>query len=326
MSNEQGLQEILGNTWRECFSDKELIRDILSAVDVKYLHFKDIAKQYLINDDRVSLILTLEDEDKHLERAIIDIKTGFPTWEQMMDVIYTTGEGCEIKIVVFDGGKNPHDISNTVSIGMGFSALLSNSGVNINLLSAKVSAEDGGEKRLGFELFYEPIPQKRLPLSDIPPKGKFEQAELWAVYFCDMMGYSFPSSEDPNGWLDYTYWEHQGAFGLTPEWTQEGLFIYAVAQCDSEIEDMKWLWEQRIKEIREHFKDFEVTLHKQRGVPSKISLRVSDRSIRDVILSTPDEKFDYANEIHDALKEFRLYIEELIDEKIEEDVAKEKKM
>jgi hypothetical protein len=140
MSNEQGLQEIVGDNWRECFSDKELIRDILSAVDVKYLHFKDIAKQYLINDDRLSLILTLEDEDKHLERAIIDVKTGFPTWGQMMDVIYTTGEGCETRIVVFDGGKNPHDISNTVSIGMGFSALLSNSGVNINLLSAKVSA------------------------------------------------------------------------------------------------------------------------------------------------------------------------------------------
>jgi len=48
--------------------------------------------------------------------------------------------------------------------------------------------------------------------------------------------------------------------------------------------------------------------------------------MRDVILSTPDEKFDYANQVHDSLKEFRLYIEELIDEKIEGDVAKEKKM
>jgi len=89
---------------------------------------------------------------------------------------------------------------------------------------------------------------------------------------------------------------------------------------------MKWLWENRLKEIREHFKDFEITLHKQRGIPSKISLKVSDRSMRDVIFSTADEKCDYANQVHDSLKEFRLYIEELIDEKIEGDVAKDRKM
>ena len=145
-----------------------------------------------------------------------------------------------------------------------------------------------------------------------------------ALYLCDIFGYEKSSSKYPQTWLDPEC-RIAGDLDFSPQWSSKGLFIHAVAQFDSEIEEMKWLWEQRLKEIREHYKGKEVTLHKQRGVPSKISLRVSDRSMRDVIFSTPDEKLDYANQVHDSLKEFRLYIEELIDEKIEEDVAKEKK-
>jgi len=141
MSNEQGLQEILGDTWRECFSDKELIRDILSAVDEKHLHFKDIAKQYLIDDDRLSLILTLEDEDKHLERAIIDVKTSFPTWEQMMDVVYTIGQDCETKIVIFDGVEK-EDEDDHLGIACGFLEMLIDSRLQLDILMVDKVVKD----------------------------------------------------------------------------------------------------------------------------------------------------------------------------------------
>ena len=85
---------------------------ITSEVSSFHIIFKDIAKQYLINNDRVSIIATMEDEDKHLERAIIDVKTGFPTWEQMMDVTYAIGEDCERKIVVFDGVEKEDEDNN----------------------------------------------------------------------------------------------------------------------------------------------------------------------------------------------------------------------
>jgi len=169
------LEHVFGNNWREHFLDKEVIADILSAVDVKHLHFKDIAKQYLIDDDRVSVIATMEDEDKHLQQAIIDVKTGFPTWEQMMDVIYTTGEGCETKIVVFDGTEK-EDEDNNLGIGCGFLEMLIDSGLQLDILMIDKLVNTATGKRLSYKLIDKPRASDKKLYPPVP--SRWEAAKI----------------------------------------------------------------------------------------------------------------------------------------------------
>lgn len=67
--NDINLYQVFGNNWRKQFLDKKVIGDIFLAVDVKHLRFKDIAKRYVIDDDRLSLIATLEDEENHVTQG-----------------------------------------------------------------------------------------------------------------------------------------------------------------------------------------------------------------------------------------------------------------
>jgi len=80
MGNERSLQDILGNSWREHFSKEETIKDLLKTLDLKGRIFKNIVTRYSINDDRLAIISTIENTDtSHLEKMIIDVKTGVPT-------------------------------------------------------------------------------------------------------------------------------------------------------------------------------------------------------------------------------------------------------
>jgi hypothetical protein len=312
MSNEQGFKEILGDTWREYFSKEEAIKDLLKTVDMKDYVLKNIVTRYAIDDDQLAITSILKNTNtSRLEKIIIDVKTGFPTWEQMMDVVYNMGSDCDTKVVIVDGANNPNDYANFMNIGFGFSTILSDSNVKIYILVAQASGENG--KPLEYEVIYEPSTLSSWPYPDIPPKCKFEQAEFWTLYFCDILGYEFPSSQDPEYWLDYQYCDHDGGFSFCPEWTDKGLFVHATAQCDRTIEEIGSLRKNRFGEIREHYKGSTVSIQKKKGVPYRISLKVSDTPFRDVILSTPDEKSDYADTVHDSLREFRKYIMWLID-------------
>lgn len=318
MSNQKSFKEIVGDTWREYFSKEEAIKDVLKTLDMKDYVFKNIITRYAIDDDRLAITSTLKNTDtSRLERIIIDVKTGFPTWEEMMDVVYNMGSDCDTKIVIVDGAKNPNDYGNIMNIGFGFSKILSNSKVKIYILLAKASGENG--EKLHYEIIDEPSTLSSLPYPDIPPKWKFEEAEFWTLYFCDILGYELPSSQYPEYWLDYQYCDHDGGFEFCPEWTDKGLFIYATAQCTQTIEEIKSLWKNRFREIRDHYKGSMVSIDKKKGVPHRISLKISDTPFRDVMLSSPDEKVTYADKVHDSLREFRKYIIWLIDGTEEEE-------
>ena len=100
-------------------------------------------------------------------------------------------------------------------------------------------------------------------------------------------------------------------FGFSPEWSEKGLFFHAVADCETAVDILRWIKKNRWSELAEHYKDYTVTLHKKKGDPYKISLKLPDRQITDVVFSNSDEKWEYAGKLRDVFRDFQLYITEL---------------
>ena len=323
MEEKVSLKECFTNTWKEYFGKEDTIVSLLGDLGISDQVFKEIVTRRSIGDNRCVVIAsTTKVEDGHLGKVIIDFKLGEPSWQQMMDVTFKIGSDCEKKIVIFSAPEDPEyqdylkpltAYDNRILVGS-FARINNDCGFDTWLLRASIST-DSNKVEPEYDVIEEPGDHRSTRYSKLPSKRDFEKAEFWVVYYDSFAGYfagSGPTAAaKPDCWMGYGSWISGGGLEFRPTWTDKGLLMHATAESESGVDTLKWLWENSYDEIREKYKG-EPKLHKKRGSPFKLSVRVSEISFTDVIYSTPQKKEEYAEDVFGREREFHEFLTELI--------------
>jgi len=166
-------------------------------------------------------------------------------------------------------------------------------------------------KRLSYKLIDKPRASDKKVYPPVPSRWKAAKMGFWVFHFVSLLLSKNYPQQYPKATLDEPYWEHDELFGFSPEWSEKGLFFHAVADGEKAVDVIRWIKKNRWSEIGEHYKDYTVTVHKKKGVPYKLSLKLPDKPLVDVVFSNEDEKWEYAGKLRDVFREFQLYITEL---------------
>lgn len=312
MQEKVGLIEYFGSSWRDHFTGEDTIISLLNNVGISDHVFKNIYRRYSIDHNRYGLVInTVKKDTGYLVRIVLDVKLGEPTWNQLMDVTYSIGADCDIKIVIFDGEKNSDSFGGS-SLAESFCEVVNKSGVSIYLVQVKAAMDDGRKSEVEYEVMVDPKDYTDAPYSKLPSKRRFDEIEFWVLHYDPFCGFDPPAVVKPHCWIGYSSWRRSGDLDLTPTWTDEGFFMHAIAESGPGADTLKWLWENRHDEIREHYKGCKVKLHKKSGTPHKLSVRLWEVPFRNFIYSTADEKDYYADEFFGGEREFSEFMDSLI--------------
>jgi hypothetical protein len=101
----------LGPNWQRNFCNDETVKQILKAAGIEDQDFVNIHRTCTIDNKRLAVIVnTMKKDTLYSNRVIIDVIMGEPTWDQMMDVTFYIGTGCNPRIIVCDPG-DPEEFS-----------------------------------------------------------------------------------------------------------------------------------------------------------------------------------------------------------------------
>ena len=105
------FKECSSEDWKRRFSSKEEIAELLNSIRIDDCELKDIMNTYLIDHNRLVVIARVRKKaNGRLKKIVIDVKTGEPTFQQMMDLTFNLGSDSDKRVVVFDGSKVTEEI------------------------------------------------------------------------------------------------------------------------------------------------------------------------------------------------------------------------
>jgi hypothetical protein len=91
----------LGPNWQRNFCNDEAAKQILKVAGITDQDFVNIHRTFLIDRNRLAVIVnTMKKDTLYSNRLIIDVIMGEPTWDQMMDLTFYSGRGCNPRIIV----------------------------------------------------------------------------------------------------------------------------------------------------------------------------------------------------------------------------------
>lgn len=273
------------NDWRDYFLKKDVLLKVLDGVCLTATHeFVTPRSKYLIDDDRLAVTLLLKRKGTEiLDKVIIDAISSWPSFEQIMEVLYTLGSDCDYRIVLYDRnfdsdcwGDHSGDIAYM------FDSLLDylQGRVSLSVVGIDLGASDGGELTPRC-MKIRSINRNNTQLG-LPDRTILEEAELWSSYF--------PGIRCQGEHYD-EYCFHHGEYVETTAnkinswaiWTDDGM----VAEYTMDGEYFKELMSKRLDRLESRFKG---CLIDYRIEDQEITVKNRAASIREAVESTPVER------------------------------------
>ena len=298
MNNQQNLRTYFAEDWRRQLFDSGLIFEVIEKVRDDYELTGTLSK-YEINDDRIVVIGTVRHtQDGSLRKLIVDVISGEPTWQQMMDLAFSFGGERDIGIVVFDGGKRPElDPRADRDLVKSFAKILNECGRETYVVQATPSHEIG-EKGLRPCLVYSAIEKPLKGMSDVhpelPSKKEFERVEFWKIFYdskdvlCNV-GFA----RDPDSWFKYYGSLANDELFWTCEWDDCGVFLRL--RDTTSTNDLQWLWENKREKIMKDYGEYEINVHESNGRLFELSIKVLEAPFRNFALWSLEEKLEYTD-------------------------------
>ena len=296
------FEEYFESDWRKHFQEEETVQSILDAAGLSDSHdFVQVNSRYLINDNRVAVIaLVRRKNSKLLEKLIIDVIAGWPSFEQLRDVVYNIGSDCDYHAILYDqNSKNEH-------IGMYLTNPLVHSLVrhldgSLFLYWINVDAYRDVDGALKVNYTIMESAQKSLPPLDRPDRLDFEYAELGCFvlgYYCLSYGYG------DNLKLDSYYVDEDAE----TRWTDEGI----ITEVSMDQDDYTWLFTKRTENIKDD--DYSYVYDEEKGILTI----TDDLPFQNFKNSLPKAKSNLVDSYY-TLARIGSWIDELLREKEEEE-------
>jgi hypothetical protein len=291
------VRDVLGPNWREFFCNDSTIARLLFTVCAPYYQYEGIETKYAISGDRLSLVLKVTDIGKsYLKRMIIDVVLGEPTWQQMMDVTFKIGDGCNPKIVVY-GSSSDSDECLDLWIA-GFAHMNNACGLTTHLVAMKPLL-----RGVSF------VPQRELAFDEetgvqnTPSKEEVERTELILHLDPDFYPEVWPCS-----YLADRLDDIEVHF---PIWEHSGLFMEFRSLSGKGQKQLRWVLENKKDWIREKI-SFVVDQDHGSVDKSKIRVKVWDKPFTEFLYASEEEKWKCGATVLDSMEKRISLFEELL--------------
>jgi hypothetical protein len=233
------FEEYFESDWRKHFQEQDTIQSILDAAGLSDSHdFVQIKSKYVINDNRLAVIVLVRRKSKDvLEKMIVDIIAGNPSFEQFLDVGYNVGSDCDYRVIMYDGNTKNH--GDTLYLPEDIMSQLIGC-LEGNVFVSLIEADAVKENDM-MNLNYRTVVKTTMQYpSRMPDRRDFESAELiaYTVACAFEMGL-----HDVELWYDSYYEDNTDCMLLgTTHWKDDGIV------CEIEInnDDFIWLFTKKI--------------------------------------------------------------------------------
>lgn len=303
--------QILGPNWHSYFCNDEAVKQILKAAGIEDQDFVNIHRTCTIDNKRLAVIVnTMKKDTLYSNRVIIDVIMGEPTWDQMMDVTFYIGRGCNPRIIVCDRGDP--ELFGLDPMVDGFVQISNECGLATFVLGAQSKMEG-----MELTLLEEGDMSVPLKIDRFPNRAGFHHTEFM-FYYCLASDGELPLYREFCDWPCNSWVlgvEGTDLEATYPVWDQSGVFMLITAKSEKGQKELKWLLENKMNFLRKTFELFRVDYDNESGLPMELDAKVWDRPFTDFIFADEPQKRELARkvadfntcqdrEISDLLKEF----------------------
>ena len=292
------LYKHFGDAFARYYAKEETILDLFKELKLTDEQLVTIAENDRIDDNRCFVILKTKNRiTGDLSKVIIDVTRGNPTWRQMMDVTFDRGRECDKKIVIYYDLPDMQHKSCSLDrrsfdnrdMAESFAAINNDCGIETYVGRYEVIIDADEDAAKEHTTWIGPGDTERTKYTEHPSKEEFQKAELW-LYYWRFLGIDSPTEFEPDRWIPAGSYYRIGAT-IRPEWNQKGRFMIISANSDDEKAVLKWLLENRDREIREEFKDCEINVDNEPGILPCITIKMHDKPFEAFVNDTTDGKY-----------------------------------
>jgi len=294
----QDYQTYLTVSWEQVLCDNDEISELFEVLAIKDLKNMQVLSRTYSDDGRLIINITADNADDKTFRIIIDSTPGIPTWQQFINVTYDQGESADIRIILY--GEDDREYGNGSTAGgiieIGNLVRRNNQCGVITYLVNGVAFNAHGQKIIdGCFIEERPNDVPVNPTQVFPSKRQVQEAEFWA-------GYYFPQRE--NEYIDIdddiiTDWAPGYSIGkdlrTVASWNDEGFFIKLIEEQASDA--IHWIWNNKKSEFEAAYPNCDISLEKIDEKRYAISVRILKLSMTNLITMTPQEKWDYGDQV-----------------------------
>ena len=244
--------EYFHDDWREYFKKEEVVLKIIQAAGLTKTHdFVKVNTTYRVDNNRIALIILLRRKGTEiLDKLIVDAVSGYPQFEQIMDVLYVIGSDADYHIILYD--KNTRHHTHSVD-GTMLTSLMELMIGCVFLTVMGIDLKIGDDNVIDFQCV-DGIATMKGDNGKLPERGYLEKIEFWNSYFIPRRfqhGETDYSSSFPEDWEEDCDWAVSFA-----GWDTNGMTItYSI---DEEI--LRPLLTDKTEEIKRIFEGCTIEL------------------------------------------------------------------
>ena len=307
----KSFKDYYGNDWRNVMATKSNINEMLEKIKLGRHDVKSVDDIKLINENRVVVIAsTTRRGDENIYKMAIDIISGKPTWDQMMDMTFNIGADADKKIVLYDNSGYQifaDDVSLEEEVAFSFAQIV-NHYLNKTILATVTLPEEQDDDAIQYSIISENeefgnVIEKydgREP--SLPSKERFEYVNFWAIRYCsifaDNTGHlEFLLTDKPNEWFEFNPYENL-------KWDSDG-FRLELDYFENNPELCQKYWDKNGDDLMGLLAGVTAELIIENDVPKKIIMKIADISFQELLKLSDEEQEYYAELAYDTTMGFQ---------------------
>ena len=320
-SNKLSVTEYLGPDWKEYFTKPETINRIVQLAlsqrgfsnDERTHDFVAVHSVTQLGVNRQRIIILVRKIKSVIKKWSIDITSTALLWDQILDALYGSDDGCAEKILLFFEpliNSTVYELEIEVDYLTRFVILHKSLDFSKNISSIYVNIDAECAEQKDAALRFVPMPpnigsDKR---DKFPSRSAFESS-IWDCYYDNFMRYIIGKVYESQWITDHLQKGSTIPFFVRPGWTEKGLFMRLFGVCDHPKN--VWLMIENQEELIRRYPGCKMKVNVEKGVPYRIDIKLHDAPVKDFVESSTGAKFNYAMEIRKQQLDLMHHVEEI---------------
>jgi len=293
----------------------------VKAIDViRYLKNRNNAKEFLkrleidevvivhdvhhwvSDDERERFVITMQQKNLVSRTEVyVDFKPGKPSTEQVYEAVYGMGKDYQKRVIMFTNEFIPGEGRNPTVDEIAVESLIGSlNECPLNLYLLKLNGAAFVNDIYGMQVIAAPDCSRKQ--GRVPSPIEFRVEEFWSIYFdWHNEGWYEPWNTFESGFRSINCWGHtlwtDPNFAEIPVyWTEDGI-EYIVKQVQDDDDYLKKIWDLKSEELKNRYQG-NVEFEFLPGRLPKITVKYSDRPVSWLVTATPQERFEFAKQLH----------------------------
>ena len=287
---------------REKLSDSKYAIEIFENLNIGQIDKIQSVQKYDRLYGRKGMVIKVKSKDQELDKKeiCIDIKEGFPNFEQLYEVIYGAGKDSDIRLIIFSKQiPEKEDANNAVELGLLKELVCVKNQYPLNIYLVKFYEEYNEDDKFFYYVFKGLSGKHKCSLNNMESEQTFREHQFWFIFVESLESNLYRDYPPPLELFDYDIGPYKTVENLRIKagWDDRRAFI-AVYTIDDRSEFLIDWWKTKKSDLKELFKDHKVDLEFLAEKIPIITVKISDLPVSWLLESKLQEKIDFARMLH----------------------------